>query len=126
VPRVDGGTQRLPRLVGHRNAMYLIVTGALIDAKMALRMGLVQEVVPPGTALDRALEIASVLSTYPQTAMRNDRRAALRAFDLEIDEGLRYEVEATRTSLADPAMAEWLERFAQGERPQPISPPPAP
>jgi enoyl-CoA hydratase len=126
VPLVDGGTQRLPRIVGHANAMYLIVTGALIDAKTALRMGLVQEVVPSGTALDRALEIASVLSTYPQTAMRNDRRAALRAFDLEIDEGLRYEVDATRTSLADPAMAEWLERFARGERPQPISPPPAP
>jgi enoyl-CoA hydratase len=126
VPLVDGGTQRLPRIVGHANAMYLIVTGALIDAKTALRMGLVQEVVPAGKALERSLEIASVLSTYPQTAMRNDRRAALRAFDLGIDEGLRYEVEATRTSLADPAMAQWLERFAAGERPQPITPPPAP
>lgn len=126
VPLVDGGTQRLPQIVGMGNAMYLIVTGALIDAAHAQRMGLVQEVVPAGTAIERALAIAETLSTYPQTAMRNDRRAALRSFELPIDDGLRYEVEATRTSLSDPAMAEWLERFAAGERPQPITPPPAP
>ncbi len=125
VPLVDGGTQRLPQIVGLGNALYLIVTGALIDARHALRMGLVQEVVPEGTALARALDIAATLSTYPQIAMRNDRQAALKAFELPIDQGLRFEVEATRTSLADPAMAEWLGRFAKGERPQPITPPPA-
>jgi enoyl-CoA hydratase len=123
VPLADGGTQRLPRIVGMGNALYLIITGALIDAGHALRMGLVQEVVPPGKALDRALEIAGVLSTYPQTAMRNDRLAALASFDLPIDEGLRYEIEATRSSLGDPAMPAWLQRFAAGERPQPIRPP---
>jgi len=126
VPLVDGGTQRLPQIAGRGNALYLIVTGALVDAKQALAMGLVQEVVTAGTAIERALDVAGTLSTYPQTAMRNDRRAALRAFDLPIDEGLAYEVEATRTSLADPAMAQWLERFAKGERPQPITPPPVP
>jgi enoyl-CoA hydratase len=123
VPLVDGGTQRLPQIVGRGNALYLIVTGALIDARQALAMGLVQEVVPTGTAIERAVEIAQTLSTYPQLALRNDRRAALRAFDLPIDDGLAYEVEATRTSLSDPAMAQWLERFAKGERPQPITPP---
>jgi enoyl-CoA hydratase len=123
VPLVDGGTQRLPRIVGIGNAMYLIITGALIDARHALRMGLVQEVVPPGKALDRALEIAAVLSTYPQTAIRNDRQAALSAFTLPIEEGLQYEIEATRSSLTDPAMPAWLERFAAGERPQSIRPP---
>jgi enoyl-CoA hydratase len=123
VPLVDGGTQRLPRIVGTGNALYLIITGALINAGHALRMGLVQEVVAPAKALDRALEIANVLSTYPQTAMRNDRLAALASFDLPIDEGLRYEIEATRSSLGDPAMPAWLQRFAAGERPQPIRPP---
>lgn len=123
VPLIDGGTQRLPRIVGLANALYLIDTGAQINAQTALRMGLVQEVVPPGKALDRALEIATVLSTYPQPAMRNDRRATLASYDLSINAGLRFEVEAHRDSLGDPAMAAWLERFAAGERPQPIRPP---
>src|SRR5437660_11975439 len=77
VPLVDGGTQRLPRIVGLANALYLIETGALIEAQHALQIGLVQEVVAAGKALERALEIARVLSTYPQGAIRNDRRAAL-------------------------------------------------
>ncbi len=89
----------------------------------ALRMGLVPEVVPTGTAVSRALEIANTVATYPQTAMRNDRRAAIEAFTLPIDEGLRHEVEMHSDSLADPAMRDWLARFAKGERPTPITPP---
>jgi enoyl-CoA hydratase len=123
VPLVDGGTQRLPRIVGMSNALYLIVTGAQINARTALRMGLVQEIAPAGKALDRALEIAEIVSTYPQAAMRNDRLAALASPSLPIDEGLRYEVDVHRDSLRDPAMASWLQRFAAGERPQPIRPP---
>jgi enoyl-CoA hydratase len=123
VPLIDGGTQRLPCIVGLANALYLIDTGAQINAQTAQRMGLVQEVVPPGKALDRALEIAAIMSTYPQPAMRNDRRATLASYDLDIDAGLRFEVEAHRDSIGDPAMAAWLERFAAGERPQPIRPP---
>ncbi|HUF52409.1 MAG TPA: enoyl-CoA hydratase-related protein [Dehalococcoidia bacterium] len=122
VPLVDGGTQRLPQIVGLGNALYLITTGAQIDAPTAFRMGLVQEIVPPKTALQRAVEIANVVATYPQTAMRNDRKAALRAFELPLEAGLRYEVEAHADSLADPAMRDWLGRFAAGERPQPIRP----
>jgi len=123
VPLVDGGTQRLPRIVGMANALYLIETGVLIDAHHALRMGLVQEVVPPGRALERALQIATTLSTYPQPAMRNDRRAALVYDQLPLNDGLAFEVEAHRETLTDPTMAEWLTRFAAGERPQPLRPP---
>jgi len=123
VPLADGGTQRLPPIVGMGNALYLIVTGAQINAEQARRMGLIQEIVPAGKAVERALEIASIVSTYPQTAMRADRKAALAAFNLPIDEGLRYEVQVHDKSLADPAMRDWLTRFAQGERPQPIHPP---
>jgi len=123
VPLADGGTQRLPPIVGMGNALYLIITGAQIGAQDALRMGLVQEVVPDGTAVSRALEIASTVAAYPQTAMRNDRRAALDAFTLPIDEGLRHELEVHSDSLADPAMRDWLARFAKGERPPPIRPP---
>jgi enoyl-CoA hydratase len=123
VPLVDGGTQRLPQIVGLGNALYLIETGALLNAKQARKMGLVQEVVKEGKAVERALEIAETMSTYPQRAIRNDRRAALRAFELAIDNGLRFEVEAHRDTTDDPAMAQWLTRFAAGERPEPIRPP---
>ena len=123
VPLLDGGTQRLPRIVGLGNALYLIETGVLIDAEHAWRMGLVQEVVPEGRALDRAVEIAAALSAYPQTAMRNDRRAAVEGLTLPLPDGLAFEVQAHRDSLADPKMAEWLARYAAGDRPPPLRPP---
>jgi enoyl-CoA hydratase len=123
VPLVDGGTQRLPRIVGLANALYLIETGALLNARQAAAMGLVQEVVPAGKALDRALEIASAMSTYPQGAIRNDRRAAIEGVALPLPEGLAFEAEVHRDTARDPAMAEWLARFAHGERPEPIRPP---
>ncbi len=123
VPLVDGGTQRLPRIVGLANALYLIETGALIDAAHAQRIGLVQEVVPPGAALDRALEVAATLAQYPQPALRNDRRATLEGVTMTLPEGLAFEVEAHRETLNDPTMAAWLARFAAGERPPPLRPP---
>ncbi|MBI1886079.1 MAG: enoyl-CoA hydratase/isomerase family protein [Chloroflexi bacterium] len=123
VPLVDGGTQRLPRIVGLGNALYLIETGVLIDADQAQRMGLVQEVVAEGQALSRALEVAAALSAYPQTAMRNDRRAVLEGLTLPMEEALELEVRAHRDTLADPQMAEWLRRYAAGERPPPLRPP---
>lgn len=123
VPLIDGGTQRLPRIVGLGNALYMIETGVLIGAQHALRMGLVQEVVPEGKALERALEIAEALSVYPQGAMRNDRRAALGGLTLTEAEGLRFEEETHRGSVRDPQMAEWLARYARGERPAPLRPP---
>src|SRR5437867_2214324 len=125
VPLVDGGTQRLPRIVGLGNALYLIETGVLIDAAHAQRIGLVQEVVPAGKALDRALEIAHALSAYPQTAIRNDRRAAIEGLTLPLPEGLTFELETHRETLTDPQMAEWLERYARGDRPAPLRPPDA-
>ena len=123
VPLVDGGTQRLPRIVGLGNALYLIETGVLIGADHALRLGLVQEVVPEGQALLRALEVAAALSAYPQTAIRNDRRAAVEGLTMPLPEGLAFEVEAHRDTLNDPQMADWLRRYAAGERPPPLRPP---
>ena len=122
VPLVDGGTQRLPRIVGLGNALYLIETGALIDAEHALRIGLAQEVVPEGRAVARALEIAALLSTYPQLAMQRDRQAALEGLALPIDEGLAREVQIHHDT-AGQEMAERLRGFAAGERPQPLRPP---
>jgi enoyl-CoA hydratase len=119
VPLVDGGTQRLPRIVGLGNALYLIETGAQMDAERALAMGLVQEVAPAGRALERALALAEAMSAYPQLSLRNDRRAALDGMSLPLPEGLEHERKVHEASLTDPAMAEGLRRFASGDRPAP-------
>ena len=123
VPLVDGGTQRLPRIVGMGNALYLIETGVMIGAQQALRMGLVQEVVPKGRALERALELAQAISSYPQLSLRNDRRAAIEGLPLTLREGLELERRIHLASLSDPAMAEGLRRYASGDRPAPPRPP---
>jgi enoyl-CoA hydratase len=131
VPLLDGGTQRLPRIVGLGNALYLIETGVMIDAQQALRMGLVQEVVPKGRApstgsgqaLERALELAKAMSAYPQLSLRNDRRAAIEGLPLSLPEGLELERRLHESSLTDPAMAAGLRRYAAGDRPPPPRPP---
>jgi len=123
VPLLDGGTQRLPRIVGLGNALYLIETGVMIDARQAQRMGLVQEVVPKGAAVERALELARSISTYPQLSLRNDRRAAIEGLTLPLPEGLQLEGRLHESSLTDPAMAEGLRRYASGDRPPPPRPP---
>ena len=119
VPLLDGGTQRLPRIVGLGNALYLMETGVMINARQAQGMGLVQEVVPEGAALERALELARAISTYPQLSLRNDRRAAIDGLTLPLPEGLELERRLHEASLADPAMAEGLRRYAAGDRPPP-------
>ena len=77
VPLIDGGTQRLPRVVGLGRALDLILTGRPVDAEEAMRIGLVTEVVEPGEHLERALELAERLAAFPQETMLSDRRAAL-------------------------------------------------
>ena len=123
VPLVDGGTQRLPRIVGFGNALYLIESGVEIDADHALRIGLVQEVVPEGQALSRALELAESISGYPRVSLRNDRRSTYEGLALPLSEGLQLERRLHQNSLADPAMAEAVQRYAEGERPSPPRPP---
>jgi enoyl-CoA hydratase len=123
VPLVDGGTQRLPRIVGLSTALYLIETGALIDAEHALRIGLAQELVPEGRALERALEVATALSAYPQLALRNDRKAAIEGIALSLPEGIEHEVRVHRETAAQAEMGEWLQRYVAGDRPAPFRPP---
>jgi enoyl-CoA hydratase len=123
VPLVDGGTQRLPKIVGLGNALYLIETGVLIDSDHALRIGLVQEVVPRGQAVARALELAEAISAYPQASLHNDRKSVYQGMSLSLPEGLRLEQQLHQASLSDPDMAEALRRYAAGQRPPPPRPP---
>jgi enoyl-CoA hydratase len=91
VPLVDGGSVRLPRLIGQGHAMDLILTGRGVRGEEARAMGLANRIVPPGQALAAALELAAQLSRFPQACMRSDRLNALEQWGLSEAEALRIE-----------------------------------
>lgn len=94
VPLIDGGTQRLPRIVGLGRALDLTLTGRIVDADEALAMGLLTEITEEGRHLERALEYAQALAAFPQETMLADRRAALAAHGLPLADGLALEAQA--------------------------------
>jgi enoyl-CoA hydratase len=113
----DGGTQRLPRIVGFRRAMELIITGRVIDAAEALRIGLINEVVPTGQGLARARELAHAIALLPQPAIRTDKEAAVRGFGRPLEEGLRIEAECFNRLIGGSEMLEGLRRFNERDHP---------
>ncbi|MDX6685604.1 MAG: enoyl-CoA hydratase [Baekduia sp.] len=112
VPLIDGGTQRLPRVVGLGRALDLILSGRLVGSGEALGMGLVTEVVDAGAALERALEMADGLAAFPQATMLADRRAALEGVGMTLADGLALEAEAGPAVFA--VAQEGAGRFAGG------------
>jgi enoyl-CoA hydratase len=113
----DGGTQRLPRIIGMGRAMELIITGRVIDALEAERIGLVNQVVPRGKSLEMAMEMARFICTLPQPAIHTDKEAAVRGFGLPLDEGLRIEVQCFNRSIFHPETKEGLRRFNERDHP---------
>jgi enoyl-CoA hydratase len=113
VPLIDGGTQRLPRLIGLARALDMILSGRIVDAAEARDIGLVTEVVEPGKYLDRSLEIAEALARFPQDTMLADRRAAIEGFGLPLAQGLDLEAENARPTLETALRG--AARFAGGE-----------
>jgi enoyl-CoA hydratase len=113
VPLVDGGTVRLPRLVGESRAMDMILTGRPVDAAEAHAMGLVNRLVPAGTARQAAEELAAQLAAFPQACLRNDRLSVLEQHGLPTDEALRNEFARGQEALAREAAA-GAARFAAG------------
>ncbi|MEM9179539.1 MAG: crotonase/enoyl-CoA hydratase family protein [Pseudomonadota bacterium] len=113
VPLIDGGTVRLPRLIGQSRAMDMILTGRPVAAEEALSFGLANRVVPEGQTLAAALEIAEQLAGFPQACMRNDRLSAIAQWGMPIEAALEYEAEIGRDSLRAGA-ADGAGRFASG------------
>jgi enoyl-CoA hydratase len=113
VPLIDGGTQRLPRIVGMGRGLDMILSGRIVEATEALAMGLLTEVVEPGKHLERALEMAEGLAGFPQETMLADRRSAIEGFGLPLAEALaleaKYGGEVAATGVAGAS------RFASGE-----------
>jgi enoyl-CoA hydratase/carnithine racemase len=94
VPLIDGGTQRLPRIVGLGRALEMILTGRIVSAAEAFDIGLVTEIVGEGRHVERALEYAEGLAAFPQETMLADRRAAIEGFGMPLEEGLKLEAES--------------------------------
>lgn len=99
VPLIDGGTQRLPRIVGLGRALELTLTGRIMAVGEAHEWGLVNEVVAPDAHLQRALELAEGLASFPQETMLSDRQALIRGSTLPLDGGLALEAELGRASI---------------------------
>jgi enoyl-CoA hydratase len=113
VPLTDGGTQRLPRVVGLGRALDIILTGRIMDAAEAHAIGLVNELVAPGRHLERALELANNLARFPQRTMLADRRAAIEGLGMPLADGLQLEAQAGPEIFEDAVRG--AARFAGGE-----------
>lgn len=115
VPLVDGGTVRLPRLIGHSRALDLIMTGRPVEAAEALAIGLANRVAPKGGALDMAIKLAEDIARFPQDCMRNDRLSAYDQWDLAYPEAMAREFEHGQRSLASPQLREGVGGFVKGK-----------
>ncbi|HTE52846.1 MAG TPA: enoyl-CoA hydratase-related protein [Kofleriaceae bacterium] len=113
----DGGTVRLPRIVGTGRALELIITGRVIDAREALAIGLANEVVPSGQSLTRALELAQFIAELPQEAIRTDKESVARGYGRPLGEAMMIEAECFNRLIGSPDMQEGLRRFAERDHP---------
>ena len=113
VPLADGGTQRLPHVVGLGRALELILTGRELDAETAAEWGLVNRLAPAGAALETAVELAEVIAGFPQETVRTDRAAVYDGLGETLERGLA--VEGWHGSRAMETAREGADRFAGGE-----------
>ena len=113
VPLIDGGTVRLPRLIGLGRALDLILTGRAVSAEEAHRIGLVDRITEPGGALEEARALARHIAGFPQACMRADRRSAFAAFDSDLQEALQREFDGGTVALFAEGV-DGAQRFADG------------
>jgi enoyl-CoA hydratase len=114
VPLIDGGTVRLPRLIGLGRALDLILTGRAVAAAEAMQMGLVSRVVPHGQARAAAEALAHKIAEFPQACLRSDRQSAVQSLSLTDAEAMANEFWHGMTALAAPGLADEIGRFRGG------------
>ncbi len=114
VPLVDGGTFRLPRIVGLGRALELVLTGRPVQADEALRIGLVNRVVDPGRALESAVELAQGIAEFPPMTLQADRLAVYEASVLSLEEAIRAEYARGIEALSTGEALQGARRFEQG------------
>jgi enoyl-CoA hydratase/carnithine racemase len=114
VPLIDGGTVRLPRLIGHGRAMDIILTGRPVSADEALTIGLANRLVEPGRALEAAVSLAGELSRLPQTCLRSDRLSAYEQWPLGMEEAIEGEWRRGLDVIASGESTAGAARFAEG------------
>ncbi len=114
VPLIDGGTIRLPRLVGHSHALDMILTGRPVSGEEALGMGLANRLVPKGTALTAAVALAKELAAFPQLCLRADRMSSYAQWDLGLTDALLAETRGGTRVIASGETRAGAARFAQG------------
>ncbi len=115
VPLIDGGTVRLPHLIGHGRALDMILTGRAVSAGEALTMGLVNRVVPDGSARQAAEALAASLTVFPQQCMRNDRLSACEQWGMPHDAAMKNEFRHGLASLASGEASAGAARFRAGK-----------
>jgi len=113
VPLIDGGTVRLPRLIGMGHAMDLILTGRKVEAAEALHMGLANRVVPTGTAREAAIQLAQQIAAFPQATMRADRESVYAQWSLPLADALQQEWQRGKKRIPD--ALDGAARFAAGQ-----------
>jgi enoyl-CoA hydratase len=114
VPLIDGGTVRLPQVIGLGRALDLILTGRPLPAAEAFQMGLVSRLVKPGDAREEAELLARQIAAFPQVCMRSDRASALESLSLDLDAAMVNEFTHGMATLADPGVVEGVSRFRGG------------
>jgi enoyl-CoA hydratase len=114
VPLIDGGTVRLPQVIGLGRALDLILTGRAVSAAEAAQMGLVSRIVRKGDAREEAERLAAQIAAFPQACMRSDRASALESLSLGVADAMANEFRHGAATLADPAVIEGVSRFRGG------------